>query len=151
MSDHEPFAQVAHQKWVNMSKSLRSLTLNERMSESLVFLSKSLICSCFCKKQAICLENQWADSQPFPVVTCSVFLRRFRYFWHLFLIQYLLIWIMKDKNLDHENHTPVICSISHSFSLSCETISLETRLKMRKEKAVCDIPFAFPGGGWREN
>ena len=33
----ERIAQVAHQKWVTMSKSLRSLTKNERMSESLIF------------------------------------------------------------------------------------------------------------------
>ena len=34
------------------------------MSESLVFLSKSLICSFSCKKRAICSENQWSNSQP---------------------------------------------------------------------------------------
>ena len=33
MSDHERFAQVAHQKWVTMSKSLRSLTINERFAQ----------------------------------------------------------------------------------------------------------------------
>ena len=43
MSDHERFAQVAHQKWATMSESLRSLTKNDRMSKSLVFLSESLI------------------------------------------------------------------------------------------------------------
>ena len=32
-------AQVAHQKRAIMSKSLRSLTKNERMSDSLVFLA----------------------------------------------------------------------------------------------------------------
>ena len=41
MSDFERFAQFAHQKWATMSESLRSLTKNERMSESLVFLSTS--------------------------------------------------------------------------------------------------------------
>ena len=33
-----------------MSESLRSLTKNERMSQSLVYLSESLICSFFCSK-----------------------------------------------------------------------------------------------------
>ena len=37
MSNHERFAQVAHQKWATMRESLRSLTKNERMRESLVF------------------------------------------------------------------------------------------------------------------
>ena len=37
------FAQVAHQKWVTMSESLRLLTKNEQMSELLIILSESLI------------------------------------------------------------------------------------------------------------
>ena len=36
MSDHEPFAQVAQRKWVIVSESLRLLTKNEGMSESLI-------------------------------------------------------------------------------------------------------------------
>ena len=44
MSDHERFAQVAHQKWATMSKSLRSLTKNERMAR---------FCVCFFAK------NEW--------------------------------------------------------------------------------------------
>ena len=47
-----------------VSKSLRSLTKNERMSESLVFLSESLIRSFLGKKRAIRSENRWAKSQP---------------------------------------------------------------------------------------
>ena len=43
MSDHERFAQVAQRKLAIMSESLRSLTKNEQMSESLIFLSESLI------------------------------------------------------------------------------------------------------------
>ena len=35
MSNHEQFAQVAHQNWATMSESLRLLTKNEQMSESL--------------------------------------------------------------------------------------------------------------------
>ena len=38
MSDCERFAQVAHDKWVNVSDSLRSLRTNGQMSESLGFL-----------------------------------------------------------------------------------------------------------------
>ena len=38
MSDHKWFAQVAHQKWVAMNKSLRSLT---KISELLIFPQKN--------------------------------------------------------------------------------------------------------------
>ena len=38
MSDFERIAQVAHDKWVNVSDSLRSLRTNGQMSESLGFL-----------------------------------------------------------------------------------------------------------------
>ena len=63
MSDYERFAQVAHQKWATMSESLKSLTKNERMRESLIFLSKLLIRLFFGKKRAIRSENWWANSQ----------------------------------------------------------------------------------------
>ena len=53
MSDHEQFAQVAQRKWAIVRELLRLLTKNERMSESLVFLSVSLICSFLDKKRAI--------------------------------------------------------------------------------------------------
>ena len=39
----ERIIQVAHQKLATMSKLLRSLTKNEQMSESLVFLGELLI------------------------------------------------------------------------------------------------------------
>ena len=71
----EWIAQVAHQNWATMSNSLtwlRSLTKNERMSESLVFLSKSLIRSFLGKKRAIGLENRWANSQPWNNVITFV-------------------------------------------------------------------------------
>ena len=64
MSDHERFALVAQRKWVIVRESLRSLTKNERICESLIFLSESLICSFLGKKQAICSEIRWANSQP---------------------------------------------------------------------------------------
>ena len=51
-------------KMSEQSRLLRSLTKNEQMSESLNFLSESLIRSFFHKKRAICSENRWANSQP---------------------------------------------------------------------------------------
>ena len=39
MSDCEWFVQIAQDKWATVSKSLRSLTKNEQMIESLVYLS----------------------------------------------------------------------------------------------------------------
>ena len=82
ISDHKRFAQVAHQKRATMSQLLRLLTKNERMSESLVFLSESLIRSFFPKKRAIrsffhkkraiCSENQWANSQPWTETVGSL-------------------------------------------------------------------------------
>ena len=44
MSDHERFALIAQRKWAIVSESLRSLTKNEQMSESLIFLTDLLIC-----------------------------------------------------------------------------------------------------------
>ena len=40
ISNHERFAQVAQRIWAIMSKSLRLLTKNEQMSESLVFFER---------------------------------------------------------------------------------------------------------------
>ena len=60
----EQIAQVAHQKWVTTSDLLKSLTKNERMSKSLVFLSELLICLFIRKQRAIRSENRWANSQP---------------------------------------------------------------------------------------
>ena len=55
MSNCERIAQVPHDKWANVSNSLRLLRTNEPMSESLsFFLSKSLIFSFAHKKLAIC-------------------------------------------------------------------------------------------------
>ena len=48
----------------DVSESLRSLTKNERMSESLIFLSELLIRSFLDKKRAIRSETKWANSQP---------------------------------------------------------------------------------------
>ena len=51
-------------KWAIVSESLRSVTKNDRMSESLIFLSQSLIRLFLDKNGAICLEIKWANSQP---------------------------------------------------------------------------------------
>ena len=48
----------------DVSESLILLTKNEQMSESLMFLSESLIRSFFDKKRAIHSEIKWAISQP---------------------------------------------------------------------------------------
>ena len=48
----------------DVSESLILLTKNERMSESLIFLSKSLIHSFLDKKGGIRSEIEWANSQP---------------------------------------------------------------------------------------
>ena len=71
MSDQERFAQVSQRKWAIVSESLRSLTKNERMSESLIFLSESLIRSFLDKKRAIRSEIKWAKSQPWKNITIS--------------------------------------------------------------------------------
>ena len=63
----EQIAQVAHQKLATMSKPLRWLTKNERISVLHVFLSESLICSFFRKKRAIRSENRWANYQPWEM------------------------------------------------------------------------------------
>ena len=57
MSDCEQFAQIAQEKWATVSDSLRSLMINEQMSELPDFLSKSLIISLAHKKQVIRSKN----------------------------------------------------------------------------------------------
>ena len=47
-----------------MSDVSKSLTKNEQMSESLIFLSESLIPSFLDKKRAVRSEIKWANSQP---------------------------------------------------------------------------------------
>ena len=64
LKSNERFAQVAQRKWAIMSKLLRPVTKNEQMSESLIFLSESLICKFLDKKRVVHLEIKWANSQP---------------------------------------------------------------------------------------
>ena len=59
-------------KMSDVSKSLRSLTKNERMSESLVFLSESIIRSFFRRKRPISSENR----KRIPSPACWWFLHR---------------------------------------------------------------------------
>ena len=54
MSDHERLAQVAHQKWATLSKSLRSLTKNERIAHFFEQSAHSLI---FSQKTSDALRN----------------------------------------------------------------------------------------------
>ena len=81
MSDHERFAEVAQRKWAIVRESLRSLTKNEWMSESLIFLSESLIRSFLDKKRAILSENKWANSQPWFFAVSRDFLPQFLCVW----------------------------------------------------------------------
>ena len=55
---------IAQRKGAIVSESLRSLTKNERMSESIIFLSESLFRPFLHKKWAIRSEIKWANSQP---------------------------------------------------------------------------------------
>ena len=52
----------------DVSESLISLTKNEQISESLIFLSESLICSFFDKKRGMHSEIKWANSQPCNII-----------------------------------------------------------------------------------
>ena len=64
-------AKVPHQKWATMiSELLRLLTKNDRMSESLVFLSKSLICSFFAKNKQFAQKTD--ERIPSPATTTVV-------------------------------------------------------------------------------
>ena len=65
--NHERIAQVAHQKWAN-----------EWIAR---FLSESLIRSFFRKKLAIRSENQWANSQPWCTVQCTLYIHSTMYVW----------------------------------------------------------------------
>ena len=78
MSDHEWFAHIAQRKWAIVSESLRSLTKNEWMSESLVLLSKSLIRSFLGKKRVICLEKPMSE---FPALHLRDFLTVSHFWW----------------------------------------------------------------------
>ena len=70
----ERIGHFAHQIWAirlghseemsDVSKALIFPTKNEPMSESLIFLSESLIRSFLNKKRAFHSEIKWANSQP---------------------------------------------------------------------------------------
>ena len=66
-----------------MSESLRSLTNNERMSELLIFLSESLICSFFRKKLSDSLRKPMSE---FPALLLALIenLKFFRNIYELF-------------------------------------------------------------------
>ena len=50
MSNHEWFAQITHKKCLTLSESLRLLTKNEQMTESLVFYWGNCSFACFSQK-----------------------------------------------------------------------------------------------------
>ena len=78
MSDHEGFAQGAQRKWAIESESLKSLTKNEQMSESLIFLANRSFAH-FGQKRAIRSENRWVNSQPwYEVAFKYIFLKKRR-------------------------------------------------------------------------
>ena len=72
MSDYEQIAQVAHDKGVNVSDSLRT---NEQMSESLGFMSKSFIFLYCSQKMSDSLKNIRKKSY-----ICTFFLQFFEVF-----------------------------------------------------------------------
>ena len=78
----------------NVSEWLRLLTKNERMSESLIFLSLSLILSFLCKKRAIRLENRLAK---FPALVFDVSGRCQQIFKNKFLFLRSL-WFFENEN-----------------------------------------------------
>ena len=105
MSDHEQFAQ---RKWAIMSKSLRSLTKNERMSESLIFLSKSHICSFLDKKRAIRSEIKWANSQPWKSMIKMTIARGFPWKSILNILMLMSFWITTFSRLCQFKSTSTI-------------------------------------------
>ena len=64
MSNHKRFAQVAYQTWATMSESLRLLTNNEQMSES-------LICSFFRKKTSDLLRKPLSEFPALILTNCQ--------------------------------------------------------------------------------
>ena len=64
MSDHEWFAQVDQRKWAMWANRSFCLPKMSKWENRSFFLSESLMCSFLDKKQAICLEIKWANSQP---------------------------------------------------------------------------------------
>ena len=72
MSDHEWFAQVDQRKWAMWANRSFCLPKMSKWENRSFFLSESLICSFLDKKQAICLEIKWANSQPCIKITAQL-------------------------------------------------------------------------------
>ena len=113
----ERIAHVAHQKWANewiacifericsenhwansqpsifdVTESLRLLTKNERMSESLVFWANRSFTHFFAKKRAIRSENRRANSQPCIISQNYLKVSRCK-------VQFLLQLCLKNANI----------------------------------------------------
>ena len=86
--DREQIAQVAHDKWATASDLLRSLMINERMNESLVF-SEQIAYSLFCSQQTSVSRKQFWLKSYFLVRLCMYFLRGI----HLFPLCYWVMWV----------------------------------------------------------
>ena len=86
MGNCKQFAQVANQKWATVSKSLRLLTKNEQMSESL-FFSELLICLFFAKNERFAQKTD----ERIPNPACHYSNYRIRQF-ELGVVTYLYIY-----------------------------------------------------------
>ena len=86
--DREQIAQVAHDKWATASDLLRSLMINERMNESLVF-SEQIAYSLFCSQQTSVSRKQFWLKSYLLVRLCMFFLRGI----HLFPLCYWVMWV----------------------------------------------------------
>ena len=69
MGNCKQFAQVANQKWATVSKSLRLLTKNEQMSESL-FLANCLF-AYFLQKTSDLLRKPMSEFPTLPATTVT--------------------------------------------------------------------------------
>ena len=67
---YEQIPQVAHQKWATVSESLRSLTKNERMSESLVFFEQIAYALIFSQKLSDSLRKPMSEFPALAVHFC---------------------------------------------------------------------------------
>ena len=108
MSDCEPFAQVTQKEWAIVSKLVRSLTKNERMSKSLTFCANGSFAHFFGKKQWI--APKFDEHIPSPAYNAMMSLNFQKVF--IFLVffivginleNYLLLLVLLRKNKDHFN------------------------------------------------
>ena len=112
MSNHERFAHIAQRKRPIVSESLRSLTKNERMSKSLIFLSESLNCSFFEQKRAIGSEIKWANVQPWKRERFCIWIKNVK--------QWLLSFFFYIKNLRYYFIVEAVWGGVHYWANECQ-------------------------------